>query len=132
MLDERYLAGLFDGEGCVHLTTKDRLLVLVVSISNTNKELMDKLRTEIGGRVYEQPRSSAAHRPGYNWRVTGSKAVRFLKSMSGHLIVKREVTELAIAAFTMKECGYLTPELAGQIVGVARNLNRRGIVKCQG
>ena len=44
-----YLAGIVDGEGCISFCKIGSFLYLGVSVANTNKPLINWLRTNLGG-----------------------------------------------------------------------------------
>lgn len=97
--DLAYLAGIFDGEGCIHLTpdhhrksTRNRVML---TISNTDRELMDWL-LGFGGSLAsdgKDPRRSVQ----YRWRIAArSDVIDFLESILPYLRVKKSKAEIAI------------------------------------
>ena len=104
-----YLAGLFDGEGCIHISrTVCRLGIenrkmpeyrLVVQITNTDIGLMKWLIKNAGGRfrelIYKNPKPN--WRPCYVWMPSGKKnKEKFLLGILPYLVVKREQTLLGL------------------------------------
>ena len=104
-----YLAGLFDGEGCIHISrTECRIGIdcrklpeyrLVVQITNTDTDLMQWLIKNAGGRfralIYKNPKPN--WRTCYVWMPNGHKnRGQFLLGILPYLIVKREQALLGL------------------------------------
>jgi hypothetical protein len=92
-----YLAGLFDGEGCIYIANhkggrggKFRYTKLRMIISNTNKEIIDWLVTNYGGWTQTFIRTNPKHNTGYNWWTEGEKAANLLASIFPYSIIKRK------------------------------------------
>ena len=78
-----YLAGFFDGEGCVLF---DRIMV-----DNTNPYILEKyLVTFGGGRVYLKNPPSPNNRAHYRWVAYGDTARNALREMLPYLMEKKE------------------------------------------
>ena len=108
-----YVAGLIDGEGCIHIgrhlpkgIRKNIRHTLVVHISNTDARLMAWLKSELGGSVHlvKQRRASVASdgrviQPMLqmmNWFAGGRNAQMVLEAVLPYLIIKRDQAEIAI------------------------------------
>lgn len=98
-LDIRYIAGLFDGEGCISLHTdssgvperyKKPRKVFQVSITNTYKPVLLDLKRQFGcGSVHRNSKPKKAHyKQCYSWTVTGGNAMRFLELIEPYLRIK--------------------------------------------
>ena len=90
-----YLAGLFDGDGCVFINNHRSLPhgskhELTVSIGNNNKDVMDWIICQLRyGHV-------SKCRTAYNWKCTKKKAIDFLTAIYPFSIIKRKEIELAL------------------------------------
>lgn len=101
-----YLGGIIDGEGwitiykgCSPKTMKTLKRVtpnyqLVVGIANDDKDLLDFVTENYGGRIYVLKRKSYTIQ--YNWRIHGKEAEMFLKKMRRYIFCKRKVLDLAL------------------------------------
>ena len=92
-----YLAGFFDGEGCIGVSRGrgTSYFLLEVSVSNTKREVLDLYSSVAGGRIIKTKRGPR-HKDVYVWRVQSKKAEAFLIAMHGRLRLKREQLELAL------------------------------------
>jgi intein-encoded DNA endonuclease-like protein len=56
MLSAEYIAGFFDGEGCVGISTRGRGKhpYLRVSVTNTNKEILLLMKAQFGGFLTQE------------------------------------------------------------------------------
>ena len=98
--DMSYLAGLFDGEGCVYTAThkggrdgahwykKVRMI-----ISNTDKGVIDWLCSQYGGYVQVQKKDNPKHKTGYNWWLEGDKAKQLLMTIYPLCIIKQKAIQ---------------------------------------
>lgn len=77
-----YIAGLIDGEGTITLTVKQKgaQRQLVVSISNTEYELLEHLKNMIGaGKVTSKKKVTDGHKKGYTYVLSNRLALELLK-----------------------------------------------------
>ena len=100
-----WFAGLLDGEGCVHIkqTNQGKSYVLMITIANTNFELMQFLVRIYGGAFQKKKLYSQHHKVAYNWSVQSKKAMEILTDSLPYLIVKRQQAELGILFQTQLE-----------------------------
>ena len=78
-----YLAGFFDGEGCV---LYDRIMV-----DNTNPYILEKYLIAFeGGRIYLKSPAGPNNRAGYRWVAYGNTARNALRKMMPYLMEKKE------------------------------------------
>lgn len=112
MFEPAYVAGLFDGEGWITVSTwhnakkqypqwSPRYIrhQLMVGIANTNKPLIDRIHQQFGGDLYinnSANKKNPNNRLGYTWRKSSLKASEFLELLLPYLVVKREEAILAI------------------------------------
>jgi hypothetical protein len=98
MITNEYMAGFFDGEGCINITIcgKNRQTVLRVYVVNTDKDILLKIQSKFGGRLYH---SDKGNNKGWktfrclDWR--GPHAIKLLQSIYPHLLLKRPQADLA-------------------------------------
>ena len=87
----RYLAGFFDGEGCIHIATVKSRCSLRAQVGNNRVDVLNIFKDIFGGTI---------HAPkGYNfseWRITGTGVEGFLEAMLPYLILKKEEAELGL------------------------------------
>jgi predicted transcriptional regulator len=96
-----YLAGLFDGEGCIEFVVDKRRKevkeVCRVKISNTNPEVINWLVEKVGGHVNVSRPKDRNHSTLYDFKINRYKdIVVFLRSILHLLKAKREKAQEAI------------------------------------
>lgn len=97
-----YLAGFFDGEGCVAIgkqkKSDDRnpTYALRVSISSSNVWIVHKIQFAFGGSIYVKLRTKGHNLDCWQWCVSGPKAMEFLKFILPYLHLKKPQAEIAI------------------------------------
>jgi hypothetical protein len=102
-----YVAGLFDGEGSIVIGCNKPDAVwgrkvpsywLQVSITNTDRPLIDWLHATFGGHIsdYSHSVSRKNRRPCWAWRTIGGQARGFLQNISPYLRIKKDQALLAI------------------------------------
>lgn len=99
--DIYYLAGLFDGEGCVTLGKANNNYTptyhLNVNIVNTNEALIRWVHSVVGkGGVSQKTRENDHWKDCFTWKVNGEHAVEFIKRIYPYLKVKKAQAEIAI------------------------------------
>jgi len=98
-----YLAGLFDGEGCIHIgkqkpsrTNKWPAHCLYVMVNMTDP-IGPICFYKVAGGSLKQIKSPIQNRkPQWAWRITGVRAARFLRGVMQYLKIKRDQAILAI------------------------------------
>lgn len=92
-----YLAGLFDGEGCItvnHLKYKHKSqFVLHIQVTNAYLPLLSTLKHLFGGQVVDYTKNRSCI---YTWICRANKALVFLGRVYPHSIVKAKQIELGI------------------------------------
>lgn len=99
-----YIAGFFDGEGCVRIkqaSQRGNSYYVIAHITNTNRKILEKVEELFGGNTRTQERG--VNKTVYNWSLSSSEAVDFLKTLSPFLHEKKEQVELAIYFHENKE-----------------------------
>lgn len=84
--DYKYLAGLFDGEGCVEARVfvgriGNTAMNLSLRITNTNPVVLYWLENEIGGSVYKNERVGQDRQSTYEWVISGQESEDFAKKI---------------------------------------------------
>ena len=83
-----YVAGLVDGEGTITLSAEHRgeRRRIVVSISNTDRALLEFVRETIGaGRITSKRTYSERHAPSFAFKVTNRQALDLLSQIALYL-----------------------------------------------
>ncbi len=83
-----YIAGHIDGEGTVTLTRKHRNenRQLCVSISNTERSLLEFVLSAIGaGKITGKRTTQAHHTPSYTYSIYNRQALSLLEQLSQYL-----------------------------------------------
>lgn len=91
-----YIAGLFDGEGCITITKTIRknnrpYYQLVVIILMAEPEFLDKLHEDIGlGKVYKIKNADKEHhKDRSSYRMANTNAEIFIKALLPFLVLKK-------------------------------------------
>ena len=104
-LSNQYVAGMFDGEGCI--TTSRRFIKgkyekyprvsMQITITNCHTTLLKLIEKWFGGGITHKGKKKNENMPCYHWRVLGKlDMVRFLNSIKEYSIVKKEQIKLAL------------------------------------
>lgn len=89
-MNRAYLAGFFDGEGCVYLLPRGR--TIQVSLTQKKPQVLYLVQQEFGGKVTLHSRGC------YRWRCNGRpESLKFLRAIRPYSIVKRYDVEVGIA-----------------------------------
>lgn len=100
MLTDEYIAGFFDGEGCVSIGTRGQCQV---SITQKNPEVLYMIQEIHGGAVGCKERK---FNNCYAWRQVSKEGVgKFLESILPHSVVKRKEIELGLEAVSRLRSG---------------------------
>lgn len=97
--DLAYMAGLFDGEGCVSIAkhSSNRYYNIACYLIMANEYLPQLFQFRFGGRVsrkYNHP-NKPEWRPYWRWAISSQQAYRFLKTIYPYLILKKPQAEVA-------------------------------------
>lgn len=80
--DLAYIAGLFDGEGCIHwFTVKKIYRYPSVTISMTTHAGLDLIIELFGGKLAYRIDKRPRNKPVYRWTVGNRKALNFLETI---------------------------------------------------
>ncbi len=104
-----YLAGLFDGEGCVGILFKKNkgnkaaCFKLQCSVTSTDKSILEWAKETTGlGCLYER-KKIPKRRVTYQWLFCGFGAEQILRVLLPHSRIKREQIELALEFRTLMQ-----------------------------
>jgi len=92
-----YIAGLFDGEGCIMLSQfrGNSYIQLRVNVNLTNETIPTILHECFGGSLMIVP-PKGNNKQQWMWRAIGKYAGEFLRLIYPYLIIKKEQAELGI------------------------------------
>ena len=100
-----YAAGLFDGEGCVHIARQKKatarrghIFRLVVSVAQNNLDTLVDFQTLAGiaGRIYGSPRRGSSNRDTYSLNYDGKDAAALLETLRPFLRRKGDEADVAL------------------------------------
>lgn len=103
-----YIAGLFDGEGCVNIYKIDTdytrnkekrkvpKWVLSTTIYNCHYETIKWLYDSFGGYLQTRNRNPKTWRTNYAWKLTANSSMEFLKRVLPYLKIKQKQAQVAI------------------------------------
>lgn len=104
-----YLAGVFDGEGCITFTKakKDHVLnweaglAPKILMDSTHQDTIKAFHERFGGHMYERKPRNPKHRAGWAWALHTKDGVRnFVETMEPLLHTKRPQAEAVLMFFT--------------------------------
>jgi len=98
MLSVEYMAGFFDGEGTVAVTTRGREkgVYLRISISNTNQQILHLIKACFGGYLSTPRKKRENWKPSCEWINSGKSAAEFLKLIQPYVILKKGQVALGL------------------------------------
>ena len=102
MVSYEYIAGFFDGEGYIHIGRRSpgghsrSPYSLTVSMSNTNKAVLDEVQKIAGGKVLYYASKNIQCQSHYRLTLYTRQALNFIKAIQPYLVVKRIQADLAI------------------------------------
>lgn len=104
--EKAYLAGFFDGEGCIHIgkhqskDTPTPIYNLYVVIAQTNRAIIDEMLEMIGlGSIHVYKRTFEKNRSdntSYALHLSGRHAADFLAEIKDYIRLKKFQTEVAL------------------------------------
>ncbi len=96
MIDVKYLAGLFDGEGHIGISQTNptgshisMIFALQASIANNHRGVLEQIQIEYGGGI-------SSSRNCWTLQWTSKNAADFLRKIEPYLIIKKEQADLAL------------------------------------
>lgn len=123
-----YLAGLIDGEGCVHLTDDGKYANISISVSMTARDPVELLCKVFGGNITFREGRQANHRDQFRWTAAAQADVyRILLSLQGKVIVKAEQVKYGLLFIETVIGKPIDVTLNRAFYLKFRELNKRGI-----
>jgi len=109
MEDYIYMAGFFDGEGCIRINKRVRPVSieysLFISLGQKDGACMDWLVSTFGGHVHKVKRDNS-----FIWIVSNKKAHEFLEKVIPYLKYKKPQALAALQLANGKRTRVLSPE----------------------
>jgi hypothetical protein len=93
----QYIAGFFDGEGCIGFCKCRGSVFPRILLTNTNRDILVRVKEKFGGDIQPLALRKKGWKQGYSWRLTWTKAVDFLEVIQPHLILKTRQAETVFA-----------------------------------
>jgi hypothetical protein len=144
ILDYKYVAGLFDGEGWFELNRssgkrwrmkREYAYFCRAGLQIREKYIIESLQETFGGKIYTSKPKSDKHSVTYKWNVFGNQAVCFADKVAPFLLAKKQQAEILVQFQAQKkENGNkaLSDEryaLYGELHEKMKILNKRGVGK---
>lgn len=92
-----YIAGFFDGEGCIRIkqaSQRGNSFYVIAHITNSNRAILEQVQDLFGGIVRKQEK--AVNKTVWSYYVTSAEAVDFLTTLSPFLQEKKAEANLAL------------------------------------
>jgi len=92
-IEAAYAAGIVDGEGSIQFTRnrKSRWPSPTVSVASTDRELLEWLRSRIGGAIIQKRTYKPQHSSSFDWKLTDRRALQFLEFVRPFLVIRRKI-----------------------------------------
>ena len=101
--DRAYIAGFFDGEGCISSSvTRRGYFIINVVITNTNKAILQFVQSRFGGTINSNYDPRKTSRPCYMLRLGVDDAPFFVNTLVGIAKIKKRQLELASIYYSMR------------------------------
>lgn len=110
-----YAAGLFDGEGCIHIARQKKatarrghIFRLVVSVAQNHLGTLSDFQnlTGLAGRIYQVRRQGPANRDSFSLNYDGNTAAALLDTLLPYL--RRKQDEAVVALTFQRDCEITT------------------------
>ena len=136
MITKEYLAGFIDGEGSISCykrkdirTKKGFTINSIISIGNTNKEIMQEISELIKGHLFVKSNGINSKKI-YNVQIQDIATIKeFLETIKDKLILKKQQAELMIVYCELRQTNsgkpYSKREI--EIAETITKLNKRGV-----
>ena len=93
-----YMAGFFDGEGCIHISKRQRGQShrLQVTINQVSILPLGPFIATFGGKLYTLKKSHIYKNGRFQWGLYGRNAIPLLEKLLPHLLLKKAQAEIAL------------------------------------
>jgi len=121
-----YLAGVFDGEGCISVSIqKKNTCLLSVTVAMTDRQAIDLFYDVFGGSfVYKSDsRKKGKSRNVFTWRIYNAEAAAALRVFASRCRVKQNVAQKALML-----AGRFSPNAAGAAVSLEEKKARLSLM----
>ena len=81
-----YLAGFFDGEGCIRINKTHGHYALIIQVSQCNRWVLELFKMHFGGSIHHREQSRY---PSSMWSISSWKASAFLEIIEPYLMLKK-------------------------------------------
>lgn len=88
-----YIAGLFNGEGCVTVNPTNQLFI---TITNTNRDVLQFVANALNAGYIDKKPVQKNQSPCYFWRCHSRHAAKVLEKLLPYLIIKKQHALLAV------------------------------------
>ena len=138
-----YFAGFVDGEGCLTMykekceqTRLGYQFHPLMRISNTNKEIIERIAGEFGGFIVTNRKNNDVRKPVHVVSFNANLLRKILPNILNLLVVKEEQCILLLEALDLLEArhphrGNINIDRLNEIYKRLRFLNKRGVKKCR-
>lgn len=133
MLSNKYVAGLFDADGCLNVdyNKQNGHYNVRATFSMVHLGILELLKTQFGGNIQGPVRRGNNSKPFWIWRLTGPNLTAFLECVKPFVEIKKEQVRVASAMRTSLEAyGEMTferLELRKALKEEMHDLNKRGL-----
>jgi hypothetical protein len=97
-VDIRYLAGFFDGEGCVlfHYLKASQIIRPEAEVSQTRLPILKEFKKRFGGTIVGPMQNNERAKPHWRWIVLSKVCINFLEQMQKHVTIKQPQINLML------------------------------------
>ena len=103
-VDLAWMAGFMDGEGSIGAYT--RYYNVYVSITNTERWMLELFKFAFGGNVYDLLGGEVNWKARYEYKISGDKALVMLRALLPYLKLKKGQAELAVQYLEHRKRGH--------------------------
>lgn len=96
MISLEYVAGFFDGEGCISINGNGRSFTLVIGLCQVEVSILQEIQAQFGGYLYPKPIRNRNANQCWELRWNAKAGLEFLKQITPFLRVKREQADFVI------------------------------------
>ena len=101
-----YAAGILDGEGSIQFTRirRSRWPSPTVSVASTDRELLEWLRSRVGGTIIQKRTYKPQHSRSYDLKLTDRRALQFLDIVRPFLVIRRKIARCDMLLSEYEAC----------------------------